>query len=127
MLEIVDEGQEFDDDEDDVDFEEIKALSNDIQFMREANTPIVETELVKEKCKREIQLTCIFYTIKEHRITVLSGGEGGIRTHVPVKANAFRVRPVMTASILLQIFKLVGEHTNRMYYTTKKWICKYLI
>ena len=31
------------------------------------------------------------------------GGEGGIRTHVPVKANAFRVRPVMTASILLQI------------------------
>ena len=32
-----------------------------------------------------------------------TGGEGGIRTHVPVKANAFRVRPVMTTSILLQI------------------------
>ena len=30
-------------------------------------------------------------------------GEGGIRTHVPVRANAFRVRPVMTTSILLQI------------------------
>ncbi len=31
------------------------------------------------------------------------GGEGGIRTHVSVKTNAFRVRPVMTASILLRI------------------------
>ena len=32
------------------------------------------------------------------------GGEGGIRTHVPVKANAFRVRPVMTTSILLPMY-----------------------
>ena len=32
-----------------------------------------------------------------------AGGEGGIRTHVPVKANALRVRPVMTTSKLLQI------------------------
>ena len=36
------------------------------------------------------------------RTLLRRGGEGGIRTHVPVKANAFRVRPVMTASILLQ-------------------------
>ena len=35
--------------------------------------------------------------------TLINGGEGGIRTHVSVKTNAFRVRPVMTASILLQI------------------------
>ena len=35
------------------------------------------------------------------------GGEGGIRTHVPVKANAFRVRPVMTTSILLQILNFL--------------------
>ena len=30
-------------------------------------------------------------------------GVGGIRTHVPRRANAFRVRPVMTTSIQLQI------------------------
>ena len=37
------------------------------------------------------------------KLPFLCGGVGGIRTHVPVKANAFRVRPVMTASIPLQI------------------------
>ena len=56
-------------------------------------------------------LSALFYSfIKIHivkkecglKISILFGGEGGIRTHVPVKANAFRVRPVMTASILLQ-------------------------
>ena len=31
------------------------------------------------------------------------GGVGGIRTHVPVKANGFRDRPVMTASIPLRM------------------------
>ena len=31
------------------------------------------------------------------------GGDGEIRTHVPVRANAFRVRPVMTASIRLRV------------------------
>lgn len=30
-------------------------------------------------------------------------GDGGIRTLVPRRANAFRVRPVMTASIRLQL------------------------
>ena len=29
-------------------------------------------------------------------------GDGGIRTRVPRRANAFRVRPVMTTSIRLQ-------------------------
>lgn len=33
--------------------------------------------------------------------SVLLGGAGGIRTHGPRKANGFRVRLVMTASILL--------------------------
>ena len=32
-----------------------------------------------------------------------NGGDGEIRTHVPVRANAFRVRPVMTASIRLRV------------------------
>ena len=31
-------------------------------------------------------------------------GDGGIRTLVPRRANAFRVRPVMTASIRLRIW-----------------------
>ena len=31
------------------------------------------------------------------------GGAGGIRTHGPRKANGFRVRLVMTTSILLQV------------------------
>ena len=35
------------------------------------------------------------------------GGDGEIRTHVPVRANAFRVRPVMTTSIRLHINELV--------------------
>ena len=34
------------------------------------------------------------------------GGEGGIRTHVPFPANAFRVRPVMTTSIPLHMLLL---------------------
>ncbi len=38
----------------------------------------------------------------------LYSGEGGIRTLVPRRANAFRVRPVMTASILLRI----GSNAN---------------
>ena len=36
----------------------------------------------------------------------LFGGEGGIRTHVPFPANAFRVRPVMTTSIPLHMLLL---------------------
>ncbi len=38
----------------------------------------------------------------ENRLrTGFSDGDGGIRTHVPRRANAFRVRPVMTTSIRL--------------------------
>ncbi len=32
------------------------------------------------------------------------GGSGGIRTHVPLRTTAFRVRLVMTTSILLHVF-----------------------
>ena len=35
--------------------------------------------------------------------TIISDGDGGIRTLVPRRANAFRVRPVMTTSIRLLI------------------------
>ena len=36
-------------------------------------------------------------------VIALSNGDGGIRTRVPRRANAFRVRPVMTTSIRLLI------------------------
>ena len=38
-----------------------------------------------------------------HGYWLFDGGDGEIRTHVPVRANAFRVRPVMTTSIRLRI------------------------
>ena len=37
----------------------------------------------------------------------LNDGDGGIRTLVPRRANAFRVRPVMTASIRLRLPSLL--------------------
>ena len=41
---------------------------------------------------------------KANRVSFLKSGDGGIRTLVPRRANAFRVRPVMTTSIRLQIY-----------------------
>lgn len=38
-----------------------------------------------------------------HFVNRVLRGVGGIRTLVPRRANAFRVRPVMTASIQLHI------------------------
>ena len=43
---------------------------------------------------------------KRHRFRdVFLRGAGGIRTREPVRANAFRVRPVMTTSIRLHVEK----------------------
>ena len=39
--------------------------------------------------------------------TALISGDGGIRTLVPRRANAFRVRPVMTTSIHLHMNKII--------------------
>ena len=36
------------------------------------------------------------------------GGDGGIRTHVPVKATRFRVELVMTTSIRLHMFSIIA-------------------
>ena len=58
----------------------------------------------------------------KNKSSSIDGGEGGIRTHVPVKANAFRVRPVMTTSISLRVFLAlycscstseIGENSRR--------------
>ena len=52
----------------------------------------------------------------------LYGGVGGIRTLVPWRANAFRVRPVMTASI-----RLHGLY-NLTYFNEKRpdWQVKFV-
>lgn len=50
-----------------------------------------------KKCKKKK------HEYKINRVSVLKSGDGGIRTLVPRRANAFRVRPVMTTSIRLQI------------------------
>ncbi len=42
-----------------------------------------------------------------HRMAQSKSGVGGIRTLVPRRANAFRVRPVMTTSIRLHIFSKI--------------------
>ena len=59
-----------------------------------------------EKNKTQKPKRAISVKITEIALLVF-GGDGGIRTHVPRKANAFRVRPVMTTSIRLHIFTLI--------------------
>ena len=61
--------------------------------------------------------------------SAFSGGDGEIRTLVPVKANAFRVRPVMTASIRLRIFNsdIGGKHSVSIplkYFIKSQVICQ---
>ena len=41
--------------------------------------------------------------IKQNCVSFWKSGDGGIRTLVPRRANAFRVRPVMTTSIQLHM------------------------
>ena len=48
--------------------------------------------------------------------TEFFGGDGGIRTHEPVRANAFRVRPVMTTSIRLHMRAVYDFHTQLLHY-----------
>ena len=43
---------------------------------------------------------------ERHKAPLSFGGEGGIRTHVPLRTTAFRVRRVMTTSLLLRILNM---------------------
>ena len=59
-----------------------------------------------------------------------ASGDGGIRTLVPRRVNAFRVRPVMTASIRLHLYYFGAGHPNgsrapflRLNYFTKLAVC----
>ena len=73
--------------------------------------------------------SCIFQKEKRERFTLpQSGGDGGIRTHVPRKANAFRVRPVMTTSIRLHIlFTLIYYTITATFIQVLSWIlCGFL-
>ena len=56
-----------------------------------------------------------FKKIKKHpKYWVFRSGDGGIRTHVPVKAKRFRVVLVMTTSIRLQAY-LIDFIRNKIY------------
>ena len=58
-------------------------------------------------------------------IPIFFGGGGGIRTHEPFRTTAFRVRPVMTTSILLHTFPSeLPLSTNNIYFTTKYNPCQ---
>ena len=48
------------------------------------------------------------------------GGDGGIRTHVPLRTTAFRVRLVMTASIRLHIDNALQFYDLQSIFYTKK-------
>ena len=52
--------------------------------------------------KKKSCISAVFYQAER---SFCDGGEGGIRTHVPRRATAFRVQLVMTTSILLLRFR----------------------
>ncbi len=52
----------------------------------------------------QIFVNNFFIFLQESFFKTLANGEGGIRTHAPVKANGFQDRLVMTTSIPLQGF-----------------------
>ena len=57
-----------------------------------------------------------------HGYWLFVGGDGGIRTHVPLRTTAFRVRLVMTTSIRLHIIRLAcilrDFRKHKLNYTT---------
>ena len=66
---------------------------------------------IQQFCPLKIEQNSDFQKIQKPAtiaITGFVGGEGGIRTHVPLRTTAFRVRLVMTTSILLHI-KFTGQ------------------
>ena len=60
------------------------------------------------------------------RYIPIIGGGGGIRTHEPFRTTAFRVRPVMTTSILLHTFQSDTALTNNSYFTIHSIVCQVL-
>ena len=55
-------------------------------------------------------MSYIFINITHTTIRCING-EGGIRTHAPLRTNGFQDRLVMTTSIPLQTFRLVLSRT----------------
>ena len=74
---------------------------------------------------QSVNLT-LYYQMKKpatpHGYWLFVGGDGGIRTHVPLRTTAFRVRLVMTTSIRLHIIRLAcilrDFRKHKLNYTT---------
>lgn len=64
------------------------------------------TDVGKASEKRSFQAKS---SLPKKAKSFLLGGAGGIRTHGPRKANGFRVRLVMTTSILLHDEMISGD------------------
>ena len=77
-------------------------------------------------CRIRIGNLTLYYQMKKpatpHGYWLFVGGDGGIRTHVPLRTTAFRVRLVMTTSIRLHIIRLAcilrDFRKHKLNYTT---------
>ena len=81
----------------------------------------------EEEQRSERALTFLQTKKSEQAIRSLlrrSGGQGGIRTHVPLRTTAFRVRLVMTTSIPVRMNKKIisdfGEKINCYFWRLEK-------
>lgn len=80
-----------------------------LKYKKTAISPTILVVKIAVFCVcRKLFCTSESLKIPEFSLQILSSlilyyGDGGIRTLVPRRANAFRVRPVMTASIRLHI------------------------
>ena len=87
-----------------------------------------------------IQSTCIYlYGIpkiiqSDFRSETIANGEGGIRTHAPLRTNGFQDRLVMTTSIPLHLFSIVQNNglffcvpqQCKSYYSEKAPQCQHI-
>jgi hypothetical protein len=62
-------------------------------------------EYEKTQLDRQKDGSCVKSRLSNIRKS--NGGEGGIRTHVGLHPNGFQDRPVMTASVPLQVWQTV--------------------
>ena len=83
-----------------------RAAINDLHPFQGCPFSLLGTSAKKQSLLAYLILMCRFTLLKPLAQVVLISGEDGIRTHAPVKTNGFQDRPVMTASVPLQLFAL---------------------
>ena len=83
-----------------------RAAINDLHPFQGCPFSLLGTSAKKQSLLAYLILMCRFTLLKPLTQVVLISGEDGIRTHAPVKTNGFQDRPVMTASVPLQLFAL---------------------